>query len=194
MLMPVLMFLKSAWFSGPEKGRFGVAEFPSRSVSAGSRLSAPGACVGMCRRPTVCSDAAWCLHRQGRRSTVRRVAAHASGGWCRDELPPRAELLMVLPIWTICWSYWNWWTDSMNWTWWTDACVRVRVTLRLTVSLSVLVSSPVWGSWPDIYFEWKLQSCPYGAPSLTRGRVCHLSAIVDRKSLSIHIFKFSIIL
>jgi hypothetical protein len=23
---------------------------------------------------------------------VRRVAAHASGGWCRDELPPRAEL------------------------------------------------------------------------------------------------------
>jgi hypothetical protein len=23
---------------------------------------------------------------------VRRVAAHASGGCCRDELPPRAEL------------------------------------------------------------------------------------------------------
>jgi hypothetical protein len=54
---------------------------------------------------------AWCLHRQGRRCTVRRVAAHASGGCCRDGLPPRAELLMVLPIWTLCWSYWNCWTD-----------------------------------------------------------------------------------
>jgi hypothetical protein len=26
---------------------------------------------------------------------------------------------------------------------------------------------------------WKLLSCPCGAPSLTRGRVCHLSVIVD---------------
>jgi hypothetical protein len=33
------MFLKSAWFSGPEKGRFGVAEFSSRSVSAESQLA-----------------------------------------------------------------------------------------------------------------------------------------------------------
>jgi hypothetical protein len=63
MLMLVLMFLKSAWFSGPEKGRFGVAEFSSRSVSVGSQLSAPSACVGMCRRPTVCSDAAYCVMR-----------------------------------------------------------------------------------------------------------------------------------
>jgi hypothetical protein len=31
--------LKSAWFSDPEKGRFGVAEFSSRSVSAESRLA-----------------------------------------------------------------------------------------------------------------------------------------------------------
>jgi hypothetical protein len=52
-----------------------------------------------------------------------------------------------------------------------------------SVSLSVLVSSPVWGSWPDIYFEWKLLSCLHGAPSLTRGRVCHLSVIVDSNSL-----------
>jgi hypothetical protein len=55
-----------------------------------------------------------------------------------------------------------------------------------SVSMSVLVSSPVWGSWPDIYFDWKLQSCPYGEPSLTRGRVCHLSVIADSKSLSIY--------
>jgi hypothetical protein len=51
-----------------------------------------------------------------------------------------------------------------------------------SVSLSVLVSSPVWGSWPDNYFDWKLQSCPYGAPSLTRGRVYHLSVTVDNSS------------
>jgi hypothetical protein len=40
-----------------------VAELSVRSVSAGSQLSAPGACVGMCRRPTVCSDAACCVVR-----------------------------------------------------------------------------------------------------------------------------------
>jgi hypothetical protein len=46
MLMPVLMFLKSAWFSGPEKGRFGVAEFSTQSVSAGSRTAASGLSAG----------------------------------------------------------------------------------------------------------------------------------------------------
>jgi hypothetical protein len=40
---------------------------------------------------------------------------------------------------------------------------------------SVLVSSPVWGSLPDIIPVRKLLSCLYGAPSLTRRRVCHLS-------------------
>jgi hypothetical protein len=30
--------------------------------------------------------------------------------------------------------------------------VKVKVTLRLTVSQSVLVSSPIWGSLPDIYY------------------------------------------
>jgi hypothetical protein len=39
MLVPVLMLPKSAWVSGPEKGRFGVAELSSRSVSAESRLA-----------------------------------------------------------------------------------------------------------------------------------------------------------
>jgi hypothetical protein len=38
--------LKSAWFSGPEKGRFGVAEFSTRSVSAGSQLMAARRGVG----------------------------------------------------------------------------------------------------------------------------------------------------
>jgi hypothetical protein len=40
-------------------------------------------------------------------------------------------------------------------------------------SRSLLVSSPVLDSWPDISFLfWKLWSCQYGAPSLARGRVC----------------------
>jgi hypothetical protein len=38
--------LKSAWFSGPENGRFGVAEFSTRSVSAGSQLTAAWQGVG----------------------------------------------------------------------------------------------------------------------------------------------------
>jgi hypothetical protein len=45
-------------------------------------------------------------------------------------------------------------------------------------------------------FHWKLQSCPYGAPSVTGGRVCHLLVIVDSKSLSVYtnMYKFTIIL
>jgi hypothetical protein len=31
------------------------------------------------------------------------------------------------------------------------------------------MSSPIWGSWPDIYYVWQLPSCFCGAPSLTRG-------------------------
>jgi hypothetical protein len=30
--------------------------------------------------------------------------------------------------------------------------IQVKVTLRVTVSQSVLVSSPIWGLWPDIYY------------------------------------------
>jgi hypothetical protein len=42
---------------------------------------------------------------------------------------------------------------TVNWqllTNWVKA--QVIVTLRLTVSQLVLVSSPIWGSWPDIYY------------------------------------------
>jgi hypothetical protein len=58
--------------------------------------------------------------------------------------------------------------------------VEVEVTLQLTVSQYVKVSSPLWDSWPNITFcpkvvFWNLLSCLCGAPSLTRGRVCHLS-------------------
>jgi hypothetical protein len=59
-----------------------VSEFSSRSVSAGSQLSAPGACVGMCRWPTVCSDAACGVVR------VRDVyTGRADGLRCVELLP-----------------------------------------------------------------------------------------------------------
>jgi hypothetical protein len=56
----------------------------------------------------------------------------------------------------------------------------LQLTVRRSVSQYVKVSSPIWDLWPDITFcpkvvLWKLLSCLYGAPSLTRGRVCHLS-------------------
>jgi hypothetical protein len=53
---------------------------------------------------------------------------------------------------------------------------KVKVTLRLTASQSVLVSSPLWG--PGTYFCPILDKyglCRRRSPSLTRGRVCHLS-------------------
>jgi hypothetical protein len=55
--------------------------------------------------------------------------------------------------------------------------VKVKVTLRLTVSQSV---SKSWcrapsGSHDQIFIiVWQLGSCFFGAPSLTRGRVCLL--------------------
>jgi hypothetical protein len=52
--------------------------------------------------------------------------------------------------------------------------------------------APSWGPWPDIFFLliWKLLSCSIGAPSLTRGRVCHLSVIVriSKSIVSTHIY------
>jgi hypothetical protein len=41
---------------------------------------------------------------------------------------------------------------------------------------------------------WKLLSCPCGAPSLTRGRVCHLSVIVGRISSLSSVQLFTILL
>jgi hypothetical protein len=66
--------------------------------------------------------------------------------------------------------------------------VRVRVILWLTVSLSVcLCVEPCLGLMTRyLFFDWKLQSCPYGAPSLTRGRVCHFLKS-EIQSRNIHI-------
>jgi hypothetical protein len=57
--------------------------------------------------------------------------------------------------------------------------VKVKVTLRLTVSQSVLVLSPIWGSGPDIYycltvtvfFLWGALSDERTGPSFVRGEV-----------------------
>jgi hypothetical protein len=55
--------------------------------------------------------------------------------------------------------------------------VRVRVTLRLMVSQSVCLGvKPLPGLITRyLFLIEKLQSCPNGAPSLTRGQVCYLS-------------------
>jgi hypothetical protein len=53
---------------------------------------------------------------------------------------------------------------------------------RRPVSQYVLVSSPIWDFWPQIFFSFsisKLRSCLCGTPSLTRGRVCLLSVLVN---------------
>jgi hypothetical protein len=56
--------------------------------------------------------------------------------------------------------------------------VKVKVTLQLTVSQSVCLGvEPLLGLMTRYSFR-KLQSCPYGALSLTREWVCHLSGSV----------------
>jgi hypothetical protein len=47
-----------------------------------------------------------------------------------------------------------------------------------SISQYVLVSSPIWDFWPEIcilFFFLNYSLVLFGAPSLTRGRVCHLS-------------------
>jgi hypothetical protein len=60
---------------------------------------------------------------------------------------------------------------------WNESCirVRVRVTLQLTVSQSVSLGvEPKLGLLTRDFFFLKFLSCHLRAPSLTRGRVCHL--------------------
>jgi hypothetical protein len=73
------------------------------------------------------------------------------------------------------------WTKSTEIVSFPDTRSRSHVTTDgQSVSQHVKVSSPLWDLWPDITFcpkfvFRKLLSCLCGAPSLTRGRVCHLS-------------------
>jgi hypothetical protein len=57
--------------------------------------------------------------------------------------------------------------------------VKVKVTLLLTVSQSVRLGvEPNLGLLTRDFLFPKLLSCLFGAPSLTRGRVCHVSVFV----------------
>jgi hypothetical protein len=48
-----------------------------------------------------------------------------------------------------------------------------------------MVSSPIWGSWPDFcYCNTVIRVCWCGAPSLTRGRVCRLQLLLDSPAQS----------
>jgi hypothetical protein len=60
-----------------------------------------------------------------------------------------------------------------------------------SVSQYVLVSSPIWDFWPEIFFVvvGKLLSCHLGAPSRTRGRVCHLSVYSQSTAVSKYLQK-----
>jgi hypothetical protein len=44
-----------------------------------------------------------------------------------------------------------------------------------SVSQYVLVSSPIWDSWPEIIFFLNYSLVLFGAPSLTRGATCRLA-------------------
>jgi hypothetical protein len=84
---------------------------------------------------------------------VRRVAALASGDCCRDELPPRAELLLVLLLLIVSVVV----LELL-------IVLRVRVTFRLTVSQSVCLGvEPRLKLMTRYLFMFgKLQSCLHG--------------------------------
>jgi hypothetical protein len=46
---------------------------------------------------------------------------------------------------------------------------------RRSVGQSVLVSSPIWGSWPEVKYCLTIRVSWSRASPLTKGRVCHLS-------------------
>jgi hypothetical protein len=75
--------------------------------------------------------------------------------------------------------------------------VKVKVTLRLTVGQSVRLGvEPRLGHTTRYFFlfESYYLSCPCGAPSLTRGRVCRLSVMIGSISPLSFVQLFTILL
>jgi hypothetical protein len=75
--------------------------------------------------------------------------------------------------------------------------VKVKVTLRLTVSQSVCLSvEPKSGTFDQIFFFQSYCLVLFGAPSLTRGRVSHVTVFVievySSQSPFTKIFKFKL--
>jgi hypothetical protein len=70
------------------------------------------------------------------------------------------------------------WLTELNWSVSRSRSQSYFTTDSQSVSMS-WYQAPLWDLWPDVIFcqnvaVWNLQSCIYGAPSLTRGRVCNL--------------------
>jgi hypothetical protein len=61
---------------------------------------------------------------------------------------------------------------------WNPKFFKIKVTLRLTVSQSACLGvEPKCGTFDQIFFQ-SYSLVLFGAPSLTRGRVCHVSVFV----------------
>jgi hypothetical protein len=99
-------------------------------------------------------------------------------------------------VWTITCSISGWAFHPLQVILFNNNISTVRVTLRLTVSQSVCFGfEPRLGLMTGYSFLIeKLQSCPYGAPSLTRGRVCHLSVIAGSISPLSSVQLFTVLL
>jgi hypothetical protein len=78
--------------------------------------------------------------------------------------------------------------STLNWQ--LTGSVRVRVTLRLAVSQCVLVSSPIWGSWPEISYCLTVTVLSLGGHPLWRehGSVVCQSGNSIRSIVSIYNF------
>jgi hypothetical protein len=81
-----------------------------------------------------------------------------------------AALLQLIPFFTAGLS-------TLNWT---GCQVKVKVILRTTVSRPVCLGiKHPFGAYDQILIiVWQLWACWFGAPSLTRGRVCRLQFLL----------------
>jgi hypothetical protein len=69
--------------------------------------------------------------------------------------------------------------------------VKVKVTLRLTVSQSLCLGvEPKYGTFDQSFIFFESYSLViFGAPSLTRGQVCHVSVLSMKSTVVCHFYK-----